>query len=32
MVLGYTWQFTKALRRFDPSAYELRAHDHAAMA
>ncbi len=28
---GYTWQFTKALRRFDPNAYELRAHDHAAV-
>ena len=29
---GFTWQFRKALREFDPSAYELRAQDTAAVA
>jgi cation diffusion facilitator CzcD-associated flavoprotein CzcO len=29
---GYTWQFRKALRAFDPTAYELRARDDAAVA
>jgi cation diffusion facilitator CzcD-associated flavoprotein CzcO len=29
---GYTWQFRRALSAFDPQAYELRAHGHAAIA
>jgi hypothetical protein len=29
---GYAWQFRRALGAFDPQAYELRAHDHAAVA
>ena len=29
---GYTWQFRRALRAFDPQAYELRAQRHAAVA
>jgi cation diffusion facilitator CzcD-associated flavoprotein CzcO len=29
---GYTWQFRRALSVFDPQVYELRAHDHAAVA
>jgi cation diffusion facilitator CzcD-associated flavoprotein CzcO len=29
---GYTWQFRRALRAFDPQAYELRAHEYAVVA